>query len=291
VGQPASSPAVRYRIKGLETLTLGGVPLGFPAAGANGPLTNRCTYSASTVSGTGQLGGNASAFNGLASQFLTAEGIAKSLGNEADNQFPFVSAEITLSPAAEGDQKKQLVGGALTLEIHPGIGPVDDDSPLQKIELTFPTVEVPVPRMKLPVVEGEGDLRLISPRFALKAEEGQLRQELIVKGDVVRSLELNSAGASRGDYRLLAALPNVPSTYFKPTFPIPPGPGIQPREFHSLRSGSYVNGGQFGGNAPRNNGRMDHAAVSGRLIPLSNGNDPQPTQDIPFFHIPQLFRK
>jgi len=285
VGQPASSPAVRYRIKGLETLTLGGVPLGFPAAGANGPLTNRCTYSASTVSGTGQLGGNASAFNGLASQFLTTEGIAKSLGNAEDSQFPFVSAEITLSPAAEGDQKKQLVGGALTLEIHPGIGPVDDDAPLQKIELTFPTVEVPVPRMKLPVVEGEGDLRLISPRFALKAEAGQLRQELIVKGDVVRSMELSAIGPSGGDYRILAALPQVSritgatQEFFAPVWLDPRHVSQNQREAHTLRSGAYTTGGQFGADWQKGE-RQSNQQVSGFLLP----GTPSPSLTLPFPH-------
>ena len=264
-GQPASSPAVRYGLQGLDAWQLGGTALGFPKGienGKTGPM-NRCTFSATRLMNNLALGGNASPFNGLEAQFLTTEGQPKEIGVANEEEFPWVSEEIVLNPPVEANQKMAFKGGLIKLEIRPGMGAVADVPVIQTMELQFPDVEIPVPQL----IVSRPDNESLNARFALANVKGQLRQGLIQKGDVVRSMELDPAGPTKGDYRILASLHMVPKEFFRPVSR-PPIVGTAPleKELHTLRSGAYTEGGQHGAAFPQNEGRMAHPAVAGQLV-------------------------
>ena len=283
-GQPASSPAVRYGLQGLDAWQLGGTALGFPVGavdGKAGPM-NRCTFSATRLINNLTLGGNASPFNGLEAQFLTTEGEPKEIGIANETQFPWVSEEIVLNPPVEANQKMAFKGGLIKLEIRPGMGAAADSPVIQTMEIQFPDLEIPAPQLVVSRPENEA----LNARFALQNVNGQLRQALIQKGDVVRSMELDPTGPTKGDYRILASLYTVPKEYFRSVPSLSPTSNVQlDKELHTLRSGAYTEGGQFGGAAPMNEGRMANSAVAGQLVTGAAGAV-VPTQDVRLFPYP-----
>ena len=173
-------------------------------------------------------------------------------------------------------------GGLIKLEIRPGMGAVADVTVIQTMEIQFPDLEIPAPQLVVSRPENE----VLNARFALQNVNGQLRQALIQKGDVVRSMELDPTGPTKGDYRILASLYTVPKEYFRSVPSLSPTSNMQlDKELHTLRSGAYTEGGQFGGAAPMNEGRMANSAVAGQLVTGAAGAV-VPTQDVRLFPYP-----
>ena len=226
-GQPACTPAVRYRISGMEKWRLGDVELGFPNGGeTNAPRMNRCVFPASQA-----FGGNAAPFNGMASQFLKPGGSPKSEVLNDENEFPFYSSEISLATANVANGKLAFKGGEITLEIRPGLPPSSTPDVLQTINMVVPdfNVTVPVEAPNSPIT-----IKTLGERFRIEAG----KQDLIWEGDVVRSLEVSIEGPSKGDYRVLAGLPLVTADYFA----LSTSTDSTARQAHSLRNGMHLIG-------------------------------------------------
>lgn len=265
-GLPSCTPAVRYRIKGLDQWKIkvktanGDLERDlFPDFESEEKLTNRCV-STGPQEGDRVIDGM-TAFNGLSSQFLNSAGAPKQPGaGDEDAQFPFVSVEVALGDqgVAEND-KITFIGDTITVEILPGLGAVRDDNVVQTLRIPFPKEEAAIPVPWLATNNEEDADERIQNRFALATENGEVRQRLIQSGDVVRSVEVDPTQPWKGDLRLLAAAgaygaapasfpddteagtQNNPSTWF---FPRQDGMKQRfeaaDRGSHSLRSGAYT---------------------------------------------------
>lgn len=268
-GPPSCTPAVRYRIKGLDqwkikVQTPNGGELErelFPDLDEDEKLTNRCVS-------TGPRGGvrvieGMTSFNGMSSQFLNPAGAAKQLGvGDEDAAFPFVSAEVDLGEQGvpkDDTEKLKFLGGTITVEILPGLGPVRDDKVVQTLRIPFPKEETKIPVPWLDADNEENADERVQNRFALATENDEVRQRLIQPGDVVRSVEVDPTQPWKGDLRLLAAggaygsvpasfpddteagVQNNPATWF---FPREDGMKqrfeVADRGSHTLRSGACV---------------------------------------------------
>lgn len=269
-GVPAATPAVRYRIRGLDQVKISGKPL----FAANYPDTNRCVSMG--PEGMRMVEG-ATGFNGLASQFLKPDGTPKKAGGDENDGFPFLSQEITLDEAVE--VKKQIAFTAadtLTVEILPAFGATDADAVIQTLRIPLPErCDIPVPGLDLnhPSVD-------VPARFAIREK----RQPLIQHGDVVRSVEADPSLPWRGDLRLLALMGtrgNAPVSFDgDPQAAGDPGRCVFPspvrlaerfamtdaskRALHSLRSGAYTDE-QFS-TAAAGDPRQRTEDTSGRLL-------------------------
>ncbi|MBX7208130.1 MAG: Verru_Chthon cassette protein A [Verrucomicrobiaceae bacterium] len=260
-GLPATTPAVRYRIKGLENLTIENRAL-FGSGYAN---TNRCvssgTQKARVIEG-------ATCFNGLAGQFLKSNGDPKSdpgkLAGDENSVFPFVSLDVALPVPKKESETVTLRGGPLTVEILSAFGGASDDDVVQTLRIPLPAAcDIPVPWLDV-TATNPGD---IEKRFTLTAVNDELRQPLILKGDVVRSVEADPSLPWGGDLRLLAALgtrggppvtydgdPDAEKDHWRCVFPSPKAledrfslkagtdgkDETKPRAMHSLRSGAHL---------------------------------------------------
>lgn len=276
-GLPSCTPAARYRIQGLdkwkikmETANGGTVehPL-FPDLKSGAKLINRC-ISTGPQNGSRIIEGMTS-FNGISSQFLNPAGAPKGIGTgDEDDQFSFVSAEVDLGDqGVPQDGSIKLIGDAITVEILPGLGAVRDDQVVQTLRVPFPTeAEIPVPWLAVDNKKSADEL--IREHFTLVKETNQatgqeeIRQHLILPGDVVRSVEVDPTLPWKGDLRLLAAagaygstpaafpddttagVQGNPSTWFFPPqsslkerFEPKDQHGNLNRAHHSLRSGAY----------------------------------------------------
>lgn len=227
-GSPAMTPAVRYRISGLENLKIDDNAL-FQAGYRN---TNRATSSGTTQT---RVIEGATNFNGLASQFLQPDGQPKTLGGaDEDAGFPFASAEVALSSAKTTKDTLSLKGEPLTLEILPAYGETTADDAVQVLRIPIPAeCSIPVPVMNLENSD-QGDAR-IEGRFRLITDRDGTRQKLIQKGDVVRSVEADPTLDWRGDLRLLALTGtrgSAPVTYKDD----PDGDGDPSRSFFPART-------------------------------------------------------
>ncbi len=206
-GYPAVSPAVRYRIKGLEEwkINVDGTEMKlFDEGYAN---TNRCV---SSGKGDTRVVEGMTGFNGLASQFLNKDGRQKSLGGgDETSGFPFVSKALSmekgLAATGEGGAVKTMTFKAkpITIEILSALGDADKADVIQTLRVPFPeSSEIPVPWYPMNVPGSSQD---IASRFELQRQKnGEARQKLIVDGDVVRSVEAEPNDQWRGDLRLLS---------------------------------------------------------------------------------------
>ncbi len=212
IGMPPYTANIRYRIKGLENWMINGEPL-FPAAVKN--ATNRAWRPA----GSAAENAHATAYTGLHAQFLNAGNGSgdKILGTASeDGNYPFVSNEINVS----GLNVFNFPGPGpltITVELHSGFGTLTSSStPLQKIEIEFPSAIVRVPKLACSTTLGVQLDQRAYMDFNKRIQLANLRNQLIGYGDTVRAVVVDAAGPSRGDYRHIAALPVVPKTYFKP---------------------------------------------------------------------------
>ncbi|MFZ4594257.1 MAG: Verru_Chthon cassette protein A, partial [Verrucomicrobiaceae bacterium] len=92
-------------------------------------------------------------------------------------------------------------------------------TPLQTLKMEFPNTTVRAPKLAAdpdskPPGPGVDQRKFMN--FNERIKLANLRSQLIGYGDTVRSVVVDAAGPSKGDYRLIAALPTVPKNFFKP---------------------------------------------------------------------------
>jgi uncharacterized protein (TIGR02600 family) len=232
-GAPAATANVRYRISGLNTFTVNGTPVSFPAV-----ETIRCNTAAGYLDS-----GGSTAFSGFAAQFKKANlsSAAADLitsarqitrGNE-DNAFPFYSALI---PVNGGASEFAFSGGTITIEVLTGFADAANAEVVQTLHLYFP----PVPTLKVPKMVSE-DYNTLAKRIQVNAND--FVTSLIQQGDTTRSVEVDVNGPSRGDLRLLSAMSDVPTTWFTTH---PEYTNVSVERLHFLRQGNQMVAGQFG---------------------------------------------
>jgi uncharacterized protein (TIGR02600 family) len=238
VGMPSWSANVRYRIKGLDTVRVDGQPVGFPQNAVN---------RASTPNGWIDSG-HTTAFNGLGAQFIVADlgssdavnlnGGAKQL-NRTDEAggFPFYSEPVDVAAKREF----RFTSGEITVEVQSGFGAADEAQTTQRLVLQFPEATLRVPKMREADAVSKG-LTDLTKRFSKSAAGGHFNN-LIVEGDVTRSLEIDAQGVTRGDLRILAATEQVPANWFTVH---PRYTDSSVRALHFLRQGSQTYQGQYG---------------------------------------------
>jgi uncharacterized protein (TIGR02600 family) len=212
IGMPPYTANIRYKIKGLENWVIDGKPI-FPAGIQN--AVNRAWRPA----GAASENAHATAYTGLHAQFLKAGSGDKVAGqSKEDDNYPFVSNEIDVSKLTTFDFPG-AAASTIKIELYSGFGTINS-TPLQTIEMEFPKTTLRVPKM------GFNPTLMPNPKpsvpqtsfmaFNERIKAGNLRNQLIGYGDTVRSVVVDVAGPSKGDYRHIAALPFVPKTYFKP---------------------------------------------------------------------------
>lgn len=295
VGSPGVTPAVRYKVRWDK-----------PAAGPNEPwklatktlgflgdeklgLVSRVRYSSNKAIAGKALGGNSTAFHGLALQFLNREGAERSLiadpsalgEGDHESDYPFVSSEVELSNSQDQAGNLEFSGGDITLEIRTGADAAPGEQ-VQNIRIKVPAFTIPVPKGSAnPANDWEGlsQGNSLANRFRLQdLGDGQLRQRLIVEGDVVRSLVLDSSAgtAAPSDPRVLAARYDVPEEWFKMAVPF----AADQREAQNLRNTAFTGGGNYGYSGTGTDGRRLDSEVSARF--LGSGHLPDGTRPIEY---------
>ncbi|HSJ01189.1 MAG TPA: Verru_Chthon cassette protein A, partial [Verrucomicrobium sp.] len=241
VGMPSWSANVRYKISGLDNFKVNGTSMGFPSSGVN---------RASTPNGWID-GGHNTAFTGLGAQFTVADltdsgkvdaaGSAKVLNrSDETNGFPFYSDMVDI----DGKTDFQFSGGDIVVDVQSGFGDQASATTVQRINLKFPPVKLLVPKMR-PADATKG-LTDLTKRFHKKTEGG-LVNNLIVEGDITRSMEIRADkdSATKGDLRVLAATEQVPASdlWFMAHSRYTDS---NVRALHFLRLGSQTHAGQIG---------------------------------------------
>ncbi|TLD71537.1 Verru_Chthon cassette protein A [Phragmitibacter flavus] len=280
-GPPVWSANVRYTAKGLDAFNAGSVNLGFPAEVSN------------LVTGKdGQS--NATALTGLeqATQYYsTTSGKftnAKTLGHaDEELNYTFCSAAIQIPT-----DKFDFSGGTLKLEIAPGSNP---SAVVQTIQLVFP----PVARLPKPTVQANAPTyanydnriaRYAQPsnpngRFGILEDGKHNLLPLILASDTVRSVEARYAGPARGDLRMFAGLPQVPSSYFEghglTDTPLGGAPysqtlptAVEAKLVHSLRIDSQTGPADTSSQNGFYNGAGGKSDPRGKLVASAAYNDP-----------------
>lgn len=225
-GDPAPAPSFCYRFRRLMHWRIGRQNLNLHLPG--GSVLNRCSFDPSAPYPPGSnhpawddTGGG---YSGLAPQFLQTDGAPKRIGRRDDPNrfFPFISEQDVVLAPDEGKPggRLPLNCGFITLDILPENAlqqsPREHDS-IQSLDLSFTPQDLIVPPLR--VTDFEDGPRDLSQRFipVPSTELGRAGQPvtvwrlpLIQEGDLVRSVELNPDGPSRGDARLIAARRWVP---------------------------------------------------------------------------------
>ena len=279
-GHPAVSPDVRYQIEMAGDFAVNNVPLNLPSGGtAKVPICLHANFSPSQdirVAGASSLlGGNASAYTGMASLFVQTNGLPKSkLGTEDENvEFPWASlSEASFATPLPVASSLTFRGNGIKVHIRTADGSPTSSEIIQTLNFDFtslandPTnIHFPTPKLKSskPEADPEKDTRNIWPRFAFiadnrpGAEPQSVRQALIQPGDVVRAMEIDPLGPSGGDMRVVAAQSEVPAAWFRPVRPASTQPETlaslpgtnttaDSPELHHLREGAYTGAGQLG---------------------------------------------
>lgn len=201
VGMPPYTANVRYRIKGLEKWTI------------NGKAMFRSDISSTNVNRAWRPAGAASenahqtAYTGLHATLMNGSGGNKTMGGkDEDQRYPFYGEEIDVA-GKDTFEFPGTTAQTITIEIFSGFGntPTAGASPLQTIEMEFPNTTVRVPKLwQKQITQMNFDNRLIN-----------VRSNLILEGDVARSVIVDTNGPSKGDYRHIASLAFVPKAYFK----------------------------------------------------------------------------
>ena len=197
-------------------------------------------------------GGNMTPFSGLLTQFKKAyltstptKPLPGKVGIKPMNNlpsshsdpalgFPFYSELIDVTDKQQFD----FTGGEMVIALFTGW--TNTDVPVQKLRLKFPNARLKVPT--LTSADYAAGYTTLSTRFSKDAE--QLREVLIRPGDITRSVEVSADGPSKGDLRHLAAIVDVPDSYFAPS------PGYNTttvEQNHGLRDGAWTDKTQVGG--------------------------------------------
>lgn len=166
---------------------------------------------------------------------------------------PWHSAAISIpvpEPLKEGEEVSTMptfsFGGPLTLSIKTWTG----SDEIQRINLEFPQTDVQVPycylegtRYREPPERAAVDPKEILLDERISPDSNYFHFTLIRPGDIVRSVEADSAAPPKGDFRLYAGRQNVPANWFRAGGDILNG---QPTYFdpawrfaHGLRSGNW----------------------------------------------------
>ena len=181
----------------------------------------------------------------------------------------------------------------MTLKTHPKAGFSEE---MQILRLNFPNSNSwPVPRavsgITLPEAFNARANRASNPGSAsfagapgedhrkinqLIGHHRDYRRVLIQQNDVVRSVEIDPTGPTRGDYRLVAGRFEVPATYYRP-HPDYHGSGEETRHAQSLRDDRFAGLGMFGWNGKNDTpadeiltndpSRPSNQSTTGRLVP------------------------
>jgi uncharacterized protein (TIGR02600 family) len=214
------SANVRYVVKGLENLTIAGQkPFPAPAVGLINYTSARNGYSGLTGSA-----GHVAAFCNFFTSF-TWNNIAASTSDAAktipgdnqqsgnpESQYNLISNNI---PITTGAQTFDFSGGDITVEIHTGF-----DDPLAKVDATslVQTLNFHFPPGKWNWPLDTGTYR----NFGARIQSGGFWPWNFIdpttpnSKDLVRTVQVDPNGPSKGDLRLIAALKTVPAVYFAP---------------------------------------------------------------------------
>jgi uncharacterized protein (TIGR02600 family) len=276
-GLAGMASKLKYTVTGLENLTVGFgaapttfLPLGFAknAGGTNG--TNYIDTTDVQTNGGRSLGGTDGIAQGLTgapdgqSNWSSAGKLLATPAGTTNFNYPFFTAtELTFPPPTE---KRFFLGAAtIRVEIRPAEA-ADTSAPIQTLSFEFPK---PANGFAIPGV--------VTKDFNSRQLNGFNAQAIIRETDTVVSLEpagvLGSTATTEdptaGDYRMYAALPDVPSTMFRPQ-----------RNYNDLRTdvevrtakGDYRHGLVFAiGNAFYNgvdNNNVLKNGTNGRLVPV-----------------------
>ncbi|HSJ01493.1 MAG TPA: Verru_Chthon cassette protein A [Verrucomicrobium sp.] len=236
-GAPVWSANVRYKISGLDGFKSGVTPLGFSSSAmmrcntANGYLDD----------------GHLTAFTGFASQFKKSNRNNKETNDNQvasarvltqaneDDGYPFYSSIIDAPSGAEFE----FSGGTITVEVLTGFGAASSAKTVQTLQLYFPKTFLKVPRVV------NTNFKSLASRFQVHA--GEFVNSIIQAGDTTRSVEIDVAGPSKGDMRLLAAMSQVPPNWFKVDYDYDK-PAFE--RVHFLRGGNQTINGQYGPGDP-----------------------------------------
>lgn len=243
-GPPACSPT--YVVEVNAPISINGQPV-IPV----GALPNRITHSAK----------GSTAYTGFTSQFLTQAGTPK-LGGQAndgsqdfeDRAYAFTTVTPVTLPVGKGGPVDTIAlsGGLMTVTIK-------EDATLQTIqsfEIDIPNSTIPVPTLRKSNVNDFMAMTMpgdwTKDRFTpvTKPNEPDRVPNLIYRGDTVLSwvpdTSINPASGlpadpAHGDIRLMASMPQVLRTLFKPskvTAIFPAGDPEADRYTYSLQDGS-----------------------------------------------------
>ena len=220
------APLFSCRLRGLDQFSLGDQSLNFKSE----VVTHfTCPQGRAGSSGT-QWDGDHSAYVGMVSQFLQANGKPKAINSNGANDefatFTAVSDVVALPrlPPAIPDKPIPKIrfsssrNNIVTLEISAlHLDGSNTTEPVQTIELQFPNTDIPVPLM---IREGNVADQQLDHRIASMINTGIVAgpKGLIQPGDVIRSVVLagtgpvHKAGDINGDARMLAGRVHIAAT-------------------------------------------------------------------------------
>ncbi len=234
------SPLVRYVVKGLNSLTINGRTSLFPET-LTSLVTSRCGYASGGNHNTAHTGTFAAFryWNGSGNdgtKLIQPPGTVKF---DEEKDYPFVSDSIPIDPA-QGQKDIQFSGGEITVEIHAGYATeAAPDTLVQTVRLRFGKGTWPLPRFS--GADSDFNNRIGAGKF-----------NIINAADTVRSVEVDPNGPTRGDLRMVSAMPVVPSNFFAGYAGGADGGGYDSSAaiVHSLRNGDggTLVGGRFHAN-------------------------------------------
>ncbi len=228
-GAPPWSANVRYKVSGLQTLSVVTGTLTVPL----GLRTNAVNL----VSGAEGYY-DATALSGLEVCTQTSTGGAKTLGIlDEDANYPFASNTVDLLGGVFG-----LSGAIFSVQVYPGFpNTLSETDRVQTINMKLPPVGgLPIPNVVYTAsydqltnttkVTSKNSFTDYDQRFAYKGgtqggrgvSEGSVHNPLpfitgdaSYRGDTVRSVQARYKGPALGDFRVFDALADVPENYFE----------------------------------------------------------------------------
>lgn len=250
---PASwSPLVRYVVKGVQNLAINDQTNLFAGNELKTLITGRAGY--------GSGSNHSTAFNGLQQTFrhwaatgsdankhiLTHDEVVQRTYDE-ELDYPFVSRGVPIPTGATTFAFSS--SNEIEVEVHSGYeASLSQESRVQTLHFRFPagTWKLPTFDAAKPLLEGP-TVPAGTPQGMDARTAGGIGSLVSTGTDILRSVELDPLGPTRGDLRLLAARKDVPANFFAP-FPGGSGkPGYNDTStnmVHSLRLGHTA---QWGG--------------------------------------------
>ena len=228
------SPLVRYKVRGLDRLSINGKS-GVFRAELDNLVTSRCGYSSGSA--------HDQAFGGLYASFRRWAGAgvdqnkvvpdAVTTGMNPEENYLLISDRIPVDVTASNG-KFTFRGGPITIEIYAGYGNStaipDPRTLVQTIQLSFPDA----PAWPIPAYDAK--------YHDFNARIDGSYANIFNSNDTIRSVQIDPNGPTKGDLRLVTLNPNVPANYYAPfagsTSPSEPGyydPAA--RQVFSMRNG------------------------------------------------------